>query len=210
MKRPRILIVDNYDSFTHNVAHALRGEGAECTLVASDAATAAELCALDVDGFVISAGPCTPTQAGVSLELVSQLGQRRPSTPLLGLCLGHQAIAVARGAVLRRATQPLHGKVTAVRHDGAALFEGLPSPLAVARYNSLVVEEGSLPSSLLATAWDEHDDVMALRHVTLPHVGLQFHPESWLCPHAIVLLHRWLNDTAEVAHRTPLRQAHAP
>lgn len=205
--KPRILIVDNYDSFTHNVADALGAAGAACTVIANDAASPGDLSARDVDGYVISAGPCTPLRSGASLALVSLLAEHKPHVPLLGLCLGHQALAVAGGARLRRAQKPLHGKLATLRHDGAGILAALPSPTPVARYNSLVVDEATLPPWLEVSARDENDDVMALRHAALPHTGLQFHPESWLCPHAAVLLGAWL-ATTEVAHPSPVRQAH--
>lgn len=208
--KPRILIVDNYDSFTHNVAAALMAAGADCTVVVNDAASPSELCAHAADGFVISAGPCTPLRAGASLPLVSLLAEHKPRVPLLGLCLGHQAIALAGGARLRRAREPMHGKLASLRHDASGILAAVPSPIPVARYNSLVVDETSLPSSLVINARDEHDDIMALRHVSLPHTGLQFHPESWLCPEAVVLLAAWLETTTEVAHPSAVRQAHAP
>jgi anthranilate synthase/aminodeoxychorismate synthase-like glutamine amidotransferase len=186
-----LVVVDNYDSFTPTVVHALELAGARCTVVTHEVG-AAELVARAADGYLISAGPCTPDEAGASLRLVELLGRDRPGTPLFGLCLGHQAIARAAGGRLRRATRPWHGKLTAVRHDGAGLFAGLPQPLEVARYNSLVVDERALPPELVVSAWDEDGDVMALRHRVLPHEGVQFHPESWLCPSATVILARFV------------------
>jgi anthranilate synthase/aminodeoxychorismate synthase-like glutamine amidotransferase len=164
-------------------------------VVRHDEATAAELVARRADGYAISAGPCTPRQAGASLALVERMRRELPDTPLLGLCLGHQAIAMAAGAQLRRAATPMHGKITPVRHDGSGLFDGLDSPLPVVRYNSLVVDETTLPPHLSPTAWSDDGDIMALRDTTRPHEGLQFHPESWMCPEAAALLAAWVERT---------------
>jgi anthranilate synthase/aminodeoxychorismate synthase-like glutamine amidotransferase len=176
---PRVVVIDNYDSFTHNIVHALELASARCTVVANDWADAAELVAMAPDGFLVSAGPCTPRDAGVTLDLVkAALHGAARGTPLLGICLGHQAIAQALGAVLRRARRPLHGKTTRVRHDGRGLFVDLPQPLEAMRYNSLTIEPASLAAELEACAWDDDGELMALRHRELPIAGVQFHPES--------------------------------
>lgn len=206
---PDIVVVDNYDSFTQNVVHTLVGAGARCIVVQNDAVGVVELVERRADGYVISAGPCTPATAGVSLELVTLLGEELPDVPLLGLCLGHQAIAVAAGARLRHATTPMHGKLTPVTHDGSGILHALPSPVEVARYNSLVVDETTVPDALVVTARDRDGDVMALRHTTLPHTGLQFHPESWLCPDASAVLTAWV-ESAWLAHVVRVGQALAP
>jgi anthranilate synthase/aminodeoxychorismate synthase-like glutamine amidotransferase len=193
--RPDIIFVDNYDSFTQNVVHLIVGAGARCRVVPHDEMTATELVELHAHGYVIGAGPCTPARAGASSELPALLAARLPDVPLLGLCLGHQAIALAHGGSLRRASEPMHGKLATITHDGSPLLDVVPSPFEAARYNSLVVDEATFPSSLIATAHDEHGDVMALRHPTLPHSGWQFHPESWLCPDAAPLLDAWVEST---------------
>lgn len=204
--RPDVIVIDNYDSFTQNVVHVLVEAGARCEVVLHDAASAAELVARGANGYLISAGPCTPARAGASRDLPHVLATTRPDVPLLGLCLGHQAIALSAGAALRRATVPMHGKLARITHDGRGILDAVPSPLEVARYNSLVVDEPTLPDELVVTARDEHGDVMGLRHERLPHVGLQFHPESWLCPDAAAVLAAWV-ATCWVAHVTAVGQA---
>jgi anthranilate synthase/aminodeoxychorismate synthase-like glutamine amidotransferase len=206
---PAVVVIDNYDSFTPTVVHALELAGARCSWASHDD-DAVGLVARDADGYLISAGPCTPDEAGASVPLVALLARERPRTPLFGLCLGHQALARAGGARLRRATRPWHGKLTAVRHDDRGLFAGLPQPLAVARYNSLVVDEDSLPPALVVSARDEDGDVMGLRHRDLPHEGVQFHPESWLCPAASAILSRWVEacrSWRRLAEGAPVGQA---
>lgn len=190
--RARILVVDNYDSFTHNVVHALELAGADCRVVMNDAEeTADRLRSDDLAGIVISAGPCTPQRAGVSLALVRAVLDETWRAPLLGICLGHQAIAQAAGARLRRAKRAMHGKLATIRHDGRGLFAGLPNPLQAARYNSLVVDEATLCTDLEPCAWDDDGELMALRHRRLPVQGVQFHPESWLSTEPLALLRTW-------------------
>ena len=193
MASPRLLVVDNYDSFTHNIAHALQLAGASCEVVDNDAYGAATLLSQGHDGIVLSAGPCTPTEAGVCLALVERLSTAdHTQIPLLGICLGHQTIAQALGARLRPATRPIHGKRVRLRHDGRGSLAALPEHASVVRYNSLVVDEGSLPEALEPCGWDEDGDLMALRHRTLPFEGVQFHPESWLGPDGAALLTAWV------------------
>ncbi|MBW2456507.1 MAG: aminodeoxychorismate/anthranilate synthase component II [Deltaproteobacteria bacterium] len=194
-----IVVVDNYDSFTHNIVHALALGGASCEVVKNDAIEAAALLARRPAGFVISAGPCTPSEAGLSLELVRGLLVAEQPTPLLGICLGHQTIAAALGARVVRAKCAKHGKVARVRHDGRGLLAGLPQPLRVARYNSLVIDEATLPAALEPTAWDEDGDLMALRHRERPLEGVQFHPESILSEHCAPLFGAWLAQCATAA-----------
>jgi anthranilate synthase/aminodeoxychorismate synthase-like glutamine amidotransferase len=188
-----IVVVDNYDSFTHNIVHALKGEGASCDVVMNDQADAASLVARRPAGFVISAGPCTPLEAGLSLDLVRALLTTPRPPPLLGICLGHQAIACALGAKVVRARRAMHGKRTQVRHDGRGLLADLPQPLVVARYNSLVVDEATLPATLQACGWDEDGDLMAIRHRHKPMAGVQFHPESILSVGCTPLFAAWLS-----------------
>ncbi len=189
-----VLVVDNYDSFTHNIIHALALAGATCRRVRNDELSAAELLAAGCDGIVLSAGPCTPSEAGVCLALVEALlAPFAPRLPLLGICLGHQTIAQALGARVVHARRPMHGKVTRVRHDGRGCLSALPQPAQVVRYNSLSVDEATLPDALEACAWAEDGDLMALRHRQLPLEGVQFHPESWLSP-ATSLIGAWVGS----------------
>jgi anthranilate synthase component 2 len=171
-----ILVLDNYDSFTWNIVHYLRELGAEVRVERNDALTAAEALASGAAAFLISPGPGRPEAAGVSLALVAACVEAR--RPLLGICLGHQAVAMHFGARVVRAQTAMHGKTSAVRHDGSGLFEGLPSPLTAARYHSLTVAPESLPPALAANATAEDGTVQGLRHRDLPIHGVQFHPES--------------------------------
>lgn len=171
-----ILVLDNYDSFTWNIVHYLRELGAEVRVERNDALTAAEALASGASGFLISAGPGRPEAAGESLALVAACAESK--RPLLGVCLGHQAIAQHFGAQVVRAGAVMHGKTSAVTHDGTGVFEGLPSPLVAARYHSLTVMPESLPDSLSATAFADDGSLQGLRHSSLPLYGVQFHPES--------------------------------
>lgn len=171
-----ILVIDNYDSFTWNIVHYLRELGSEVRVERNDALTAAEALATGAAGFVISPGPGRPEAAGASLALVAACAEAR--RPLLGICLGHQAVAQHFGAGIVRSASVMHGKTCAVSHDGTGLFEGLPSPLTAARYHSLTVAPGSLPRALAVNATAEDGTVQGLRHEALPIHGVQFHPES--------------------------------
>ena len=194
----RILVIDNYDSFTFNVAGALERLGARCDVVPSDAVRLSDLASTSADGLVISPGPCSPSRAGVSLALCEALLRGEIDKPLLGVCLGHQALAQAAGASIVRAARPVHGKAVAIRHDGLGIFRGCPSPtIVMTRYNSLVVDEGTLPPELEVTARSEYDgEIMALRHGTLPLVSVQFHPESFSSVGGEALFEAWLDDLA--------------
>jgi len=172
-----LLIIDNYDSFVHNLARYVRRLGQETLVVRNDAITVAQAAQLRPDAIILSPGPCTPREAGCSLELVRALAGR---VPLLGVCLGHQTIAAALGAVIVRAPQPMHGRTSLIDHAGSGLFAGLASPLAVGRYHSLVVDDTTLPSELEVTAHTADGVVMALAHRRWPVYGVQFHPESVL------------------------------
>jgi anthranilate synthase component 2 len=180
-----LLLIDNYDSFVHNLGRYLRRLGQETRVVRNDRIGVRGIEMLDPSAIVISPGPCTPREAGCSLDVVRQLSRRYP---ILGVCLGHQAIAAALGARIVRAPQPMHGRTSLVTHDGQGVFQGVPSPLTVCRYHSLVVEPASLPNELEVSARTEDGVVMALRHRRLPLVGLQFHPESILTDHGYRLL----------------------
>ena len=172
----RILVVDNYDSFTWNIVHYLRELGAEVRVERNDSLTAAEALASEAQGILISPGPGRPEAAGESPALVAACAEAR--RPLLGICLGHQAIAQHFGGRVERAGAAVHGKTCEVRHDGSGLFEGLPSPIVAARYHSLTVAPGSVPDCLLANAQAGDGTLQGLRHRTLPIHGVQFHPES--------------------------------
>jgi anthranilate synthase component 2 len=173
---PKILVLDNYDSFTWNIVHYLREAGAEVRVERNDSIGAAEALASGADGFLISPGPGRPEAAGESLALVAACAEA--GRPLLGVCLGHQAIAMHFGGEVVRAGQVMHGKTCAVRHDGSGLFAGLPSPFAAARYHSLTVAPESVPSCLAVNAEGEDETVQGLRHRSLPIHAVQFHPES--------------------------------
>ena len=172
-----ILLIDNYDSFVFNLARYLAELGCATEVVRNDAISVAEIALRAPAAIVISPGPCTPTEAGISLDLIRELG---PHIPILGVCLGHQAIAAALGGNIIRAPEPVHGRTSLVHHDGARLFAGLPNPLCATRYHSLIVEESSLPAELRVTARTAERIPMALEHTTWPTFGVQFHPESIL------------------------------
>ena len=169
-----ILLIDNYDSFTFNLFHLLAQLGVASEVRRNDQVTVADALAMRPDAIVLSPGPCTPNEAGICLDLV----RAAESVPVLGVCLGHQAIGQAFGGQVVRAPVPMHGKTSLVRHDGTDVFAGLPSPFSVVRYHSLIVERESLPASLRVNAWTEDGLIMGLRHERLPVHGVQFHPES--------------------------------
>jgi anthranilate synthase component 2 len=190
-----LLVIDNYDSFTYNLVQYLGELGAEVIVRRNDAVTVEEIGKLAPSGIVLSPGPCAPAQAGVTVEVIRAWGDRIPT---LGVCLGHQAIGEAYGGRVVRATKAVHGKTSRIDHDGTDLFSGLPTPLEVGRYHSLVVERDSLPDSLriVATAADDPREIHALRHATHPVWGVQFHPESVLTPHGKQLLRNFLDRLA--------------
>jgi anthranilate synthase/aminodeoxychorismate synthase-like glutamine amidotransferase len=170
-----ILLIDNYDSFVYNLSRYLVELGCATQVVRNDALTVAEIARLAPQAIVISPGPCTPAEAGISMALIRELG---PRVPILGVCLGHQALAAALGGNIVRAPEPVHGRTSLVHHTGDRLFEGLPNPLRATRYHSLIVEELSLPSELRVTARTSDGIPMALEHKTWPAFGVQFHPEK--------------------------------
>ena len=189
-----LLMIDNYDSFTFNLVQYLQVLGAEVEVVRNDAMTVDEIEKLAPQRIVISPGPCTPNEAGVSLEVIERLG---PTTPILGVCLGHQSIGQAYGGKVVRAGRIMHGKTSPIRHQGQGVFAGLPDGYEATRYHSLVVERASLPDELEITAWTENDDgsfeeIMGLRHRQHPVEGVQFHPESILTEHGHALLKNFL------------------
>jgi len=189
MISPMILLIDNYDSFVHNLARYFQRLGQEAQVVRNDAIDAAGAVRLRPDAIVLSPGPCTPSEAGASLEIVRELSGR---VPMLGVCLGHQAIAAAYGARIVRAAEPTHGRTSAVRHDCTGLFSGLPSPLTVARYHSLTIDRATLPAELLVTAETDDGTIMAICHRELPVLGVQFHPESILTEGGYAILANFL------------------
>ncbi len=185
-----ILLLDNYDSFVHNVARALRELGAEVEVVRSDRLTVSEAIVREASGVVISPGPGTPDEAGISVELVRELGGR---VPVLGICLGHQAVAAAYGAGVGSSPAPTHGRESAVYHRGGDLFAGIPSPFPAGRYHSLSVDERSLPRELEPAAWTARGELMAVRHRDDPVWGIQFHPESVLTPSGAKIFENFLH-----------------
>ncbi len=189
-----LLMLDNYDSFTFNLVQYLQELGAEVRVERNDALTVDEIAKLAPSRIVISPGPCTPNEAGVSLELIRRLG---PSTPIFGVCLGHQALGQVYGGDVVRAGRIMHGKTSAIRHQGKGVFAGLPDGFEATRYHSLVVEKTTLPDCLEVTAWTENEDgsmeeIMGLRHREHPVEGVQFHPESILTQHGHALLKNFL------------------
>jgi anthranilate synthase component 2 len=190
-----LLVIDNYDSFTYNLVQYLGELGAEVVVRRNDAVTVEEIGTLAPSGIVLSPGPCAPAQAGVTVDVIRAWGDRIPT---LGVCLGHQAIGEAYGGRVVRAARAVHGKTSRITHSGTELFSGLPSPLEVGRYHSLVVERESLPDVLeiIATATDDPREIHALRHTTHPVWGVQFHPESVLTPHGKQLLRNFLDRLA--------------
>ena len=188
-----VLMIDNYDSFTWNLVQYLRELGASTQVVRNDALTLDEIEALAPAQVVISPGPCTPTEAGISVALIQALPLDRP---LLGVCLGHQSIGTAFGAKIVRANRPMHGKTSSVEHDGKGVFAGIPSPFTVNRYHSLVIEEASRPDCLQVSARAEDGAIMGVRHRHRPIEGVQFHPESLLTEHGHQLLGNFLAFSA--------------
>jgi len=189
-----ILVLDNYDSFTFNLVQYLGELGAEVVVRRNDEVTTADVRAMAPGAIVISPGPCEPAQAGISVPLVQTCGS---DTPILGVCLGHQAIGAAYGGAVVRARKPMHGKTSLVRHDGAGLFAGLPNPMLVMRYHSLVVDAASLPDDLevQGRADDDPSEIHAMKHRRHPVWGVQFHPESIMTPDGKALLRNFLELT---------------
>ena len=184
-----ILLIDNYDSFTFNLVHFLGDLGARCEVRRNDALDVEQAMAMRPEAIVLSPGPCTPNDAGICLDLIEAVAGR---VPLLGVCLGHQAIGQAFGGRVVRAPVPMHGKLSAVTHANTDVFAGLPPSFQATRYHSLIVEPASLPACLEATAWTEDGTIMGLRHRALPIFGVQFHPESIASEHGHALLANFL------------------
>ncbi|NLZ18431.1 MAG: aminodeoxychorismate/anthranilate synthase component II [Desulfobulbaceae bacterium] len=193
-----LVLIDNYDSFTYNIVQMLGTappnaapdwQRPEMRVIRNDAITVADLLALKPERLLVSPGPCTLREAGISVEAILACSRH---IPVLGVCLGHQSMGVAFGGVVVRAARPMHGKTSPVTHDGRGVFAGLPSPFTAMRYHSLVVEEASLPSQLTISARSDDHDIMGLRHASLPVEGIQFHPESIMTTDGLQLLHTFL------------------
>jgi anthranilate synthase/aminodeoxychorismate synthase-like glutamine amidotransferase len=185
-----ILLIDNYDSFVYNLARYVRELGEVPLVRRHDAVTVDEIGALGPSHIIISPGPCTPAEAGISTEVVRQLGER---IPVLGVCLGHQCIGAAYGAEIVRAGRPMHGKVSRIHHQAQGLFAGLPSPFTATRYHSLVIAPASIPPALKVTATSEDGEIMAVQHASNPVHGVQFHPESVLTEEGRRILRNFLD-----------------
>lgn len=192
-----LLVIDHYDSFTFNVVQRLDALGARCRVASCDRIDVPAIREARPDGLVLSPGPCTPDQAGISLEAVRVLAGE---LPILGVCLGHQVLAQAFGGRIARANRPVHGKLSEIHHDGNGIFRGISRPLLATRYNSLVVTRDPLPEMLVASAWTAEGELMGLRHRSLPLDGVQFHPESVLSEEGDALFQNWL----EQAQRTSM------
>jgi anthranilate synthase/aminodeoxychorismate synthase-like glutamine amidotransferase len=189
----RVLVIDNYDSFTFNLVQYLGELGAWCDVVKNDALGVEGIAERAPDGILISPGPCTPDDAGVSLATIRALAGK---IPIFGVCLGHQAIGQAFGGKVVRAGRLMHGKTSPILHQGSGVFEGLPSPFEATRYHSLLVERESLPDCLAISAWTAEGEIMGLRHATLDVEGVQFHPESILTRDGKTLLGNWVKRTS--------------
>ena len=186
-----LLMIDNYDSFTYNLVQYLGELGQEVKVVRNDENTVDELAAMRPERIVLSPGPCTPNEAGVSLEVIRRLGGK---VPILGVCLGHQAIGQAFGGRVVHAKTLMHGKVSSIHHAGRGVFRGLPTPYEATRYHSLAIERATCPADLEVTAWTEDGEIMGVRHRSLPIEGVQFHPESILTQHGHALLRNFLTE----------------
>ncbi len=186
-----LLMIDNYDSFTYNLVQYLGELGEDVRVVRNDQVTVAEIEKLKPDHIVISPGPCTPNEAGISVETIQKLGGK---FPILGVCLGHQSIGQAYGGKIVRAKQLMHGKTSMIRHENKGVFAGLPNPFEATRYHSLVIEPDTVPDVLEVTARTDDGEIMGVRHKTLPVEGVQFHPESILTQHGHDLLRNFLTQ----------------
>jgi len=184
-----ILLIDNYDSFTFNLVHFFGDLGAECVVKRNDALSPDEALAMAPEAIILSPGPCTPNEAGICLDLIAAAAGK---VPVLGVCLGHQAIGQAFGGKVMRAAEPVHGKTSPIRHENTDIFKGLPDPFTATRYHSLIVQRSSLPDVLVPTAFTEDGVIMGLRHATMPIFGVQFHPESIATSHGHDILANFL------------------
>src|SRR5918992_1860816 len=195
-----ILLIDNYDSFVYNLARYVRELGEEPLVRRHDAMSVQEVLELAPSHIIISPGPCSPAEAGISTDLVQRVG---PRIPLLGVCLGHQCIGAAFGGEIVRAGRPMHGKTSRIHHRGSDLFSGLPTPFLASRYHSLVISPDSVPAALEVTARSEDGEIIAVPHVRYPVDGVQFHPESVLTEHGYRMLDHFLHGVPAVARTLP-------
>ena len=198
--KPRVLMIDNYDSFTYNLVQYLRILGAEVLVHRNDALTVAEALALEPTHVVVSPGPGAPRDAGISIDVIKAFAGR---VPVLGVCLGHQAIVEAWGGHVRPAMSLMHGKTSRVTHDGRGVFADLPQAFEAGRYHSLAVRRDELPEALEVSAYTEDGEVMGVRHKSLPVEGVQFHPESVLTPHGLTILGTFLSPAYAAAGSAP-------
>ncbi len=196
-----ILLLDNYDSFVYNLARYVRELGETPVVHRHDAVTVEQVAAMAPSHIIISPGPCSPAEAGISTDVVRRLGER---VPILGVCLGHQCIGAAYGGEIVRAGRPMHGKTSLVHHRGAGIFRGLPSPFRATRYHSLVIAPASVPPDLEVLASSEDGEIMAVRHRRHPVIGLQFHPESVLTEHGYRLIDHFLHGVPATPRPVPL------
>jgi anthranilate synthase component 2 len=201
-----IVLIDNYDSFAFNLVHYLGELGAQVRVHRNDKITSAAVIAADPDAIVLSPGPCTPNEAGICLDLIAAVAEK---IPILGVCLGHQALGQAFGGRVVRAPTPVHGKLSLIRHRGAGLFRGINAPFQATRYHSLVVERDGLPSELAVTADTDDGLIMGLAHTSLPAHGVQFHPESIASEHGHLMLKNFL-DIADAWNAAKGRRDAAP
>jgi len=196
---PLVLVIDNYDSFTFNLVQYLGELGARIRVVKNDELDVEGIAAAGADGLLISPGPCTPNEAGISLASIQKM---KGEIPILGVCLGHQAIGQAFGGNVVRAGRLMHGKTSPIEHSQSGVFYGLPSPFTATRYHSLLVEKSSLPTELEVTAWTAEGEIMGLRHRLFNIQGVQFHPESILTLLGKTLLKNWLDDVEAARMKT--------
>lgn len=189
--KKRVVVVDNYDSFTYNLVQYVETLGGVCDVRLNDRVSVAEIRAAKPDGVLLSPGPGNPDEAGVTLAVIEQLAGE---LPIFGVCLGHQAIGQAFGGKVVRAPELMHGKTSGIQHDGRTIFKDLPSPFEATRYHSLIVEEAGFPEALEITARTKKGEIMGLRHRTLAVEGVQFHPESILTDHGLRLIENWLGS----------------
>jgi anthranilate synthase/aminodeoxychorismate synthase-like glutamine amidotransferase len=196
-----ILLIDNYDSFVYNLARYVRELGQTPLVRRHDAISPEEILGLGPSHIIISPGPCSPSEAGISTDVVRRLG---PTIPILGVCLGHQCIGAAYGAEIVRAGRPMHGKTSRIHHSGTGLFTGLPSPFQATRYHSLVIAPASVPPELEITATSEDGEIMAVRHTRFPVYGVQFHPESVLTEHGYRLIDHFLHGVPPTPRSVPV------